>query len=142
MYKTILFPVDLGEDSSWTTALPRALELCGLSDAELHVLTVAPGINTAVAAYLPANSAEKIREDADNALNAFIKEQVPGDIKVHAISRQGETVYQAIHEVAGEVGADLIVMASHRPALSDYLLGPNAARVVRHASCSVLVVRG
>jgi nucleotide-binding universal stress UspA family protein len=35
----------------------------------------------------------------------------------------------------------MIVMASHRPELKDYLLGPNAARVVRHAECSVLVVR-
>ncbi|MBT6187404.1 MAG: universal stress protein, partial [Rhodospirillales bacterium] len=30
---------------------------------------------------------------------------------------------------------------SHRPALKDYLLGPNAAQVVRHADVSVLVVR-
>jgi nucleotide-binding universal stress UspA family protein len=35
----------------------------------------------------------------------------------------------------------VIVLASHRPELKDYLLGPNAARVVRHAKCSVLVVR-
>lgn len=39
------------------------------------------------------------------------------------------------------LGADLIVMASQRPELKDYLLGPNAARVVRHAEQSVLVVR-
>jgi nucleotide-binding universal stress UspA family protein len=37
--------------------------------------------------------------------------------------------------------ADLIVVGSHRPAMKDYLLGTNAARVVRHAHCSVLVVR-
>jgi nucleotide-binding universal stress UspA family protein len=35
----------------------------------------------------------------------------------------------------------MIVMASHRPEMSDYLLGANAARVVRHAKISVLVVR-
>ena len=39
------------------------------------------------------------------------------------------------------IKADLIVMGSHRPELRDYLLGPNAARVVRHAPCSVVVVR-
>jgi nucleotide-binding universal stress UspA family protein len=32
-------------------------------------------------------------------------------------------------------------MGSHRPELSDYLLGPNAGKVVRHAKCSVMVVR-
>ncbi len=40
-----------------------------------------------------------------------------------------------------EVGAERIVMASHRPELRDTLIGPNAARVMRHANASVLVVR-
>ena len=31
-------------------------------------------------------------------------------------------------------------MVSHRPELQDYLLGPNAARVVRQPTKSVLVV--
>jgi nucleotide-binding universal stress UspA family protein len=38
-------------------------------------------------------------------------------------------------------GADLIVVGSHRPVMSDYLLGSNAKTIVRHAQCSVLVVR-
>ena len=43
--------------------------------------------------------------------------------------------------VAKQISCDLIVMASHRPGAKDFLLGPNAARVVRHANCSVTVVR-
>ena len=35
----------------------------------------------------------------------------------------------------------MIVIASHDPGLADYLLGSTAGRVVRHAHCSVLVVR-
>ena len=35
----------------------------------------------------------------------------------------------------------MIVIASHDPGLVDYLLGSVAARVVRHAHCSVLVTR-
>lgn len=52
------------------------------------------------------------------------------------------TVYEEILKAAKETKCDFIVMASHRPELKDYLLGPNAARVVRHAECSVLVIRG
>ena len=37
--------------------------------------------------------------------------------------------------------ADLIVIGSHRPAMSTYLLGSNAKTIVRHAKCSVLVLR-
>ncbi|HYZ26966.1 MAG TPA: universal stress protein [Geminicoccaceae bacterium] len=44
-------------------------------------------------------------------------------------------------EAARTVPAGLIVMGSHHPELKDYLLGPNAAKVMRHADCSVTVVR-
>ncbi len=37
--------------------------------------------------------------------------------------------------------ADMVIIASHRPDITTYLLGSNAAAVVRHAECSVLVVR-
>ena len=42
---------------------------------------------------------------------------------------------------AGSVrtGRRLIVSGSHRPVMSDYLLGSNAKTIVRHAQCSVLV---
>jgi len=42
---------------------------------------------------------------------------------------------------ADECGADLIIVGSHKPGLQDYFLGSTAARVVRHAQCSVLVMR-
>ena len=50
-------------------------------------------------------------------------------------------VYDQIIAVSRKAKCDLIVLASHRPELSDYLLGPNAAKVVRHSDCSVMVVR-
>ena len=51
------------------------------------------------------------------------------------------SVYECIIKTANEIKADLIVMSAHRPELKDYLLGPNAAKVVRHSDRSVLVVR-
>ena len=51
------------------------------------------------------------------------------------------TIYKRIIKSADELGADLIVLTSHRPETKDYLLGPNAARVVRHAKQSVFVIR-
>ena len=45
------------------------------------------------------------------------------------------------HVAAEDDKVDLIIIASHKPGLQDYFLGSTAARVVRHASCSVLVVR-
>ncbi len=51
------------------------------------------------------------------------------------------TIYVGILDLAANIEADLIIMASHRPEMRDYLLGANAAKVVRHAKCSVMVVR-
>jgi universal stress protein F len=56
-------------------------------------------------------------------------------------SRSGASMYAEILGVAEEAEADLVVVGSHRPAMKDYLLGTNAARVVRRARCSVLVAR-
>jgi nucleotide-binding universal stress UspA family protein len=66
---------------------------------------------------------------------------VPQGIEVHPHVLHGR-VYDEIIVAANRLGTDVIVIGSHRPELSDYLLGPNAARVVRHAKQSVFVVRG
>lgn len=140
MYKSVLLPVDLDEEPSWRKALPVAVQHCRAYDAALHVLTVVPDLAMGVTAYLPEDSGRKLVKRAKDTLAAFVEENVPETLEANSVVVQG-TVYQRILEVAEEIGADLIVMAAHRPALKDYLLGPNAARVVRHATCSVLVVR-
>jgi nucleotide-binding universal stress UspA family protein len=142
MYKHILLPVDLAEESSWRKALPTAVECCRAFGAELHLMTVVPDFGmSAVAQYFPEDYAERARTEAAEQLKKLAAQQITDGIKVHQRVGQG-TIYEEILRVAGEIGCDLIVMASHRPELSDYLLGPNAARVARHANCSVLVVRG
>ncbi len=51
------------------------------------------------------------------------------------------SVYKEILALADAIDVDMIVMASHRPEMKEYLLGPNAARVVRHAKQSVTIIR-
>ncbi len=48
---------------------------------------------------------------------------------------------RAITDFAAKVGADCIIVGSHKPELMDFLLGSTADRVVRHAPCSVHVLR-
>ena len=142
MFKTILVPVDLGEESSWRKALPAAVLHARSEGGNLVLMTVVPDFGeNIVESYFPADFADKAMAKAGADLEAFRAAHVPGDVPSKAMVRTGN-IYHEIITAAGEIGADLIVMASHRPALSDYLLGPNAARVVRHARCSVLVVRG
>ncbi len=142
MYDNILLPIDLNQESSWAKALPTALELCKAFGARLHVMTVVPDFGMPiVASYFPKDFEQKARAETESRLAALCADKVPGEVTVDHVCVEG-TVYEEVLRVAGECGADLIVMASHRPELKDYLLGPNAARVVRHADISVLVVRG
>ncbi len=141
MYQTILLPVDLNEDSSWKKALPTAVELCRTHGAKLHVMTVVPDFGMAiVGSFFPNNYEKRALAETSRTLKEFVAAHVPGDLDAAQDVDHG-TVYEEILAAAKRVGADLIVMSAHRPGQADYLLGPNAARVVRHADCSVLVVR-
>ena len=141
MYKEILLPIDLNHESSWRKALPCALELSKTFGARLHVMTVVPDFGMSiVGSYFPKGYEKKVLEGASAALHEFTKKQLPAGAKCQHIVSHG-TVYEEILETARSIKADLIVMGSHRPELKDYLLGPNAARVVRHADRSVMVVR-
>ncbi len=139
MYKNILIPVDIAEESSWQRALPKAIDETRHAKATLHVLAVASEVPPQLA-FIPADYGSKMITNATEKLASIVKAQVPDDISVQQHVRQG-SVYKEILKVAQELGADLIIMASHRPEFEGFLLGANAARVVRHAGCSVLVVR-
>ena len=141
MYENILLTVDLTEESSWKKALPTAVEYCQCAGATLHVLSVVPNFGmTVVAQFFPKDYENKTIEEARKELAKLCAEGIPDGVPVKPIVVYG-TIYKRIIEVAESIKADLIVMAAHRPALEDYLLGPNAARVVRHSNRSVLVVR-
>ena len=141
MYKDILFPVDLNQESSWQKALPTAVEYCKSFGATLHVLTVVPDFGMAVVGtYFPDDFEEKAMAGARKQLHDFVRDHVPDGVEVRHIVGHG-AVYDEILRVAKEIEADLILLAASRPELKDFLLGPNAARVVRHFDGSVLVVR-
>jgi nucleotide-binding universal stress UspA family protein len=141
MYATILCPVDLSDQHSWEKALPTAVELARTFGATLHVMTVVPAFGLPmVGQFFPDGFEARMRAEAAKHLEEFCTAHLPQDLAAKRIVAEGK-IYQEILRAAEAVKADLIVMGSHRPELSDYLLGPNAARVVRHAPCSVMVVR-
>lgn len=142
MYNDILLPVDLSEEQSWRKALEVSIEYCRAFGARLHVVAVLADYKTPmVGSYFPEGFEKKHREDVDKLMHQFVSDHVPKECKVQIIVAEGPSVYKEILHTADQINADLIVMGSHAPELLDYLLGPNAERVVRHARQSVLVVR-
>lgn len=141
MFSRILLPVDLEEESSWKKAIPAVLALRETFGSELHVLTITPEWPKGMYRLsLPPDFEHKFAASAADGLDTFLREHMPEGVPVTRHVKVGG-VYRMILETASEVGADLIVMASHRPEMGDYLIGANASRVVRHAEVSVLVIR-
>ncbi len=140
-FKRILLPIELGEPSSWEKALPVALDMARKHGAKLDVLTVIPDVGLpVVGSFFPADFEEQARAKAGEELRKWLDENVPEDVDAEGHVSVG-TIYHKIIRAAQKLNSDLIVMASHRPKMSDYLLGPNAARVVRHAPVHVFIVR-
>jgi nucleotide-binding universal stress UspA family protein len=139
MYRSILVPVDLDHPSSWEKALPSAVALCRCFDASLALATVVPDWNLVLEAQWSPIAYREFLDVATTRL-ATLADSVT---EIADVGHHVETgrVYRGVLAVAKRVEADLIVLSSHRPEMKDYLLGANASRVVRHAPCSVFVVR-
>jgi len=140
MFKNILVPIDLTHTQSSEIAINAVSRLSDASGAQITLMTVVTDVPNLVAAQLPANYVEEAASAATEQLKAIAMSTGLDEGSVDIVVKDG-SAYHEILEQAQTMSADLIVVVSHRPELKDYLLGTVAARVVRHANCSVLVVR-
>lgn len=142
MFRAILLPIDISSEDSWRRAAPVAIRLATDDGAPLHVVTVLPDFGTAwVGSFFREGFEARALHEVGERLSEWVEANVPAEVEVHPHVLHGR-IYEEIINAANRLDTDAIVMGSHRPELSDYLLGPNAARVVRHAKQSVFVVRG
>jgi nucleotide-binding universal stress UspA family protein len=140
MYNNILIPIDLADDGSWQRSFPVATALARAFDSRLHVMTVVRDIDAMLQAQYFAAGYERMVEEVANRLTALVQRQIPAEVRAGAFVAQG-VIYHELLRSAEKLRIDLIIMSSHRPEMKDYLLGSNAGRVVRHARCSVFIVR-
>lgn len=105
-------------------------------DAKLSVVHVQEAIPSYVTAEIPSEVLARTRHDIEEKLAQSAK-ALPGAVPVLITGHAGRTIV----DYASANDIDCIVMASHRPGIEDYFLGSTASRVVRHAKCSVHVIR-
>ncbi len=139
MYKTVLAPIDLGQKDQAVVVAKTAAKFVDTRGGKLILLNVLPNIPAYIAAEIPEKIFSSGKQQASEDLGK-IKVGLEASQKLETVILEG-SVYSEIVNFAEESNVDLIVMASHRPELSDYLLGTTAARVVRHANCSVFIIR-
>jgi nucleotide-binding universal stress UspA family protein len=136
MYKTILVPIDMAHIEKGKAMIDIAM-VQGDKDTQTILLNVVEELPAWVASQLPSGVLDESRQSALEELKAIAD---TANINVDVEVRAGHP-YKTILEVADKSGAELIIVASHQPGLEDYFLGSTAAKIVRHAKCSVLVVR-
>ncbi|TLP46856.1 universal stress protein [Cohaesibacter sp. CAU 1516] len=142
MIKSVLCALDISQDND-IEVLRKADKLARLDDASLDVVTVVPNFGmTLVSSYFDDNFQKQAVKEAKDRLRERVG-SILGDERNEEIRHIVATgsVYEEILELAEQTDIDLIVIGAHKPDLREYLLGPNAARVVRHSNCSVYVVR-
>lgn len=140
-FKVIVVPLDFSPESK--NALRYAAELAARVGAVMrlvHVVEPPPFLNDLANVAL-ARSDEEIAKEARVKLQALAQAEIDELIPVQPEVRIGKP-YREIVSLAGVIGADLIVIATHGyTGLKHALLGSTAERVVQHAPCPVLVVR-
>ncbi|OEN34977.1 universal stress protein UspF [Escherichia coli] len=140
MNRTILVPIDISDSELTQRVISHVEAEAKIDDAETVIpsLPYYASLGLAYSAELPAM--DDLKAEAKSQLEEIIKKfKLPTD-RVHVHVEEGSPK-DRILELAKKIPAHMIIIASHRPDITTYLLGSNAAAVVRHAECSVLVVR-
>ncbi|MGJ3260262.1 MAG: universal stress protein [Rhodospirillales bacterium] len=137
MFKAIMVPVDV----SHIDTLKRALDVAG--DLGKHY--GAEVILVAVTTAAPAAAAHS-PEELEDKLTALAKEM--SDTKGVAVQEKTVVSHDPavdledkLVETANDLSADLVVMASHKPGLLEYIIDAHAVDFAAHAEMSVFIVR-
>lgn len=142
MYKQILVPVDLNDKGFCDRAVELAVWHARHSNAEIHLLNVLPGIHMSmVATYFPKDAAKKMKQDVETQLKQFAAQHIDEDVVYKAHVAEGKP-YSTILDYAEKLGADLIIMPSHkRSKIDKVVLGSVASKVVQNSPINVMVVK-
>ena len=133
--KRILVPLDFSDCSK--KALEYAIPFAKHFGAELNLLHVVepyPPVPEMVA--YDSKDIDESREELQRLQKGL------GDFVSSSISLRSGTPHLEIAEAAREAGADLIIIATHgRKGFTRMFLGSTTEKVMRNASCPVLIVR-
>ena len=137
MFKRIMTPVDLAHAQKLEAALTCAADLAKHYNVPISYV--------GVTSPAPSKTAHNPQE-FEQKLNAF----AAAEASKHGIQATAHTtiahdpsieIEDALMRAIDEVGADLVVMASHIPNVIDHIWPSNGGKLAQHAKCSVMVVR-
>jgi universal stress protein F len=141
MYNNILLPVDIEHPAESAKALSIAIDEAQRSKGKLTVMTVAPGFGSPlVASYFDEGATQEALKEVARHLKQYVDDNIPDGVEVDAVVVEGNPAERILKQEKAD-NIDLIVIASHNSQIEHILLGSCAAKVVRHAQCTVTVVK-
>jgi nucleotide-binding universal stress UspA family protein len=147
MYQRILVATDGSTLSK--KAVSSAIELAGLTGAELVALKVVPRYpHSYFDGSLPVSPQEMARiekqwsEHGQSVVDAVKATAVKKGVTTRAVTARSDLVAEAVIAASKKYKCDLIVMASHgRRGIKRLLLGSETQHVLTHSHIPVLVLR-
>jgi len=138
--KKLLVPIDFSDCSKH--ALKYAVAFAKQFDAEITLLAVVQDTHTSFehgnAEFVDLQ--EKRRKQYEGELAKLVDERL-GKIKHKLLVKEGKP-FEEIVRTASDLDQDLIIISTHgHMGLTRVDLGSSAERVIRYATCPVLVVR-
>lgn len=135
MYSKILIPVALDHETLIVPKLARAREMLS-PGGTITLLTVLEQVSGFVAEFVTVKSENHLTNEVLKRLESVAPSA--DDVQCKVITGKPGV---EIARYAKTEGIDLIIIGSQAPGAVDYALGSTTARVVRKASCSVLILR-
>ncbi len=138
-YQHILLAIDLTEEA--TEVVGRGKSLSEVYGAKLSIVHVIEPISFTYGGDIPLDFSgvqEEIQKQATTQLAALAGTLDIGEASQHIVLGRPES---EIHNLAQEIGADLIVVGSHGRHGLALIFGSTANGVLHGAGCDVLAVR-
>jgi len=140
MFKNVLVPLHLAYVKNHKKLFTGALKVLEQDEGRLSLLYVNENRQGSVYPVLDEEGEKHQNEDAFQRLKEIAQEHQLPRGKISFNIRNG-SVHRETLEEAHRVGADAIVMMATKPSLGSYFISSTAERVIRHAACSVFVIR-
>jgi nucleotide-binding universal stress UspA family protein len=143
MTNSVLCAVDVSNGQDDLKTIKAAARMAALDGAQLDVIAVVPDYGMSpVGSFFSKDHHDKMVEEAKEHLNELVSAALDEaqNAKVRHIVATGR-IYEEVLNLADKSNPSLIVVGASKADFADFLLGPNAARIVRHSKCSVYVVR-
>jgi nucleotide-binding universal stress UspA family protein len=136
----VVVPYDFSPIGQESFAAARGLRARG---AKIHVVHVIPRLIPSEPGVMwdEVDDASRVDHARAQLVDACAANGLEGSVVAVLLGGMGNPAIELV-DYAADARADLIVVTSHgRTGLARFALGSVAERVVRHASCGVLVLR-